>query len=85
MPISFPVWTVVFAIVAYVIAIDDNILLFLTLYWKRVRILLSEAILKVKIHPETPWMEMTINKNAELNAKIIAKELGLDKNDDWNE
>jgi hypothetical protein len=66
-------------------SIDDNVPLFLALLLKGVKTSVRKAYLWFAVNPEMPWVESGINKNAELNAKAIAKELGLDKNNDWYE
>ncbi len=85
MSLPFSLWTVLLATLIYIVSVDNNVPLFLALLLKRVRISVRSAYLWFVVNPEMPWVELQIMKNAEMNAKLIAKELGLDKNDDWNE
>lgn len=85
MSLPTSLWTILLATLLYMASIDDNVPLFLALLLKGVKTSVRKAYLWFAVNPEMPWVESGINKNAELNAKTIAKELGLDKNNDWYE
>lgn len=46
---------VVFAIVAYMIAVDANVAAFITLYVKLLRVNVSRAIFYLKVYPRLRW------------------------------
>lgn len=78
-PLVISLWTIF-----YVASIDDNVPIFLNLAGKWVQSRASMAITWVKVYHKFPWEWHRVSKNADRNARELAKALGLDENEDWN-
>lgn len=85
MTLSYLAWLSLLAIFVYLISQDANIIDYIYLWSERVRSWYMRATTWAKVHPKSPWMVLHIRKQSDKNAKILAKELGLDKNEDWHE
>lgn len=67
-------WFTIAACVAYVLAVDANVLDGLVLLSRRLGIELRRQWYMVRYHPESPWVRYEVNRNANKLATDLIKE-----------
>ena len=67
-------WLVVGSVLAYVVAVDDNVYPWLVLNSKLVGIWFQRQWFRVRYNPDSPWIRWSINRNADQIAKQLIKE-----------
>ena len=68
-------WLVVAGVITYVVAVDPNVLDWLTLQSKRFGIELRRLWFLIRHNPGSPWVRFEIKRNADRMAKEMLKEL----------
>ena len=67
-------WLVVGSVLAYVVAVDDNVYPWLVLNSKLVGIWFQRQWCRIRYNPDSPWIRWSINRNADRIAKQLIKE-----------
>ena len=67
-------WVVVGSVLAYVVAVDDNVYPWLVLNSKIVGIWFKQQWFKLRYNPDSPWMRWSIDRNADRIARDLIKE-----------
>lgn len=73
-------WLVVGSVLAYVVAVDENVYPWLVLNSKIVGIWFQRQWFRLRYNPDSPWVRWQIDRNADRIAKQIIQE--RDKNND---
>lgn len=69
------------AALAYMMAMDDNVTLFLVLQAKRLGLNVQRAIWIARYHPETPWAKYEMDRRAWRIAEELQKSFSLPQED----
>jgi len=69
------VWLTIGGILLFVILEDPKIFQWLVLVSKMVNLWIEQRWFLIKNHPDTPWVQYQIKRNAEINAKKLMDEL----------
>jgi len=69
------VWITLVACLAYIVAIDANVLTGLYLASKVIKIWLQRQWFLVRYNPGSPWVRYAIKRNSEKLAKQLMKEM----------
>jgi hypothetical protein len=69
------VWLTIGGILLFVILEDPKIFQWLVLVSKIVNLWIEQRWFLIKNHPDTPWVQYQIKRNAEINAKKLMDEL----------
>ena len=67
-------WLVVGSVLAYVVAVDENVYPGLVLNSKIVGIWFKRQWFKLRYNPDSPWVKWEIDRNADRIAKQLIKE-----------
>ena len=67
-------WFTIGACLVYAVAVDANVYPWLVLQSKRLRIEMGKSWFRVRYHPDSPWVQYAIRKNADRMAREIIKE-----------
>ena len=74
MTLSTLTWFTIGACLVYVVVVDANVFDFLVLQSKLLRLEIEKAWFRVRYHPDSPWVQYAIRKNADRMAREIIKE-----------
>jgi hypothetical protein len=67
-------WLVVGSVLAYVVAVDENVYPWLVLNLKIVGIWFQRQWFRIRHNPDSPWVRWQIDRNADRIAKQFIKE-----------
>ena len=67
-------WLVLGSVLAYVVAVDDNVYPWLVLNSKILGIWFKQQWFKLRYNPDSPWMRWSIDRNADRIAKQLINE-----------
>jgi hypothetical protein len=67
-------WLVVGSVLAYVVAVDENVYPWLVLNLKIVGIWFQRQWFRIRHNPDSPWVRWEIDRNADRIAKQLMKE-----------
>jgi hypothetical protein len=67
-------WLVVGSVLAYVVAVDDNVYPWLVLNSKIAGVWLKQQWFKLRYNPDSPWVRWEIDRNADRIAKQFIKD-----------
>ena len=67
-------WLVVGGVLAYVVAVDDNVYPWLVLNSKIVGVWFKQQWFKLRYNPDSPWVRWQIDRTADRIAKQLIKE-----------
>ena len=71
-------WLVLGGVLAYVVAVDDNVYPWLVLNSKIIGIWFKQQWFKLRYNPDSPWMRWSIDRNADRIAKQLLQERDKD-------
>jgi hypothetical protein len=67
-------WLVVGAVLTYVVAVDENVYLWLLISSKIVGVWFQRQWFRFRYNPDSPWIRRSIDRNADRIAKQLMKE-----------
>jgi len=67
-------WLVVGSVLAYVVAVDNNVYPWLVLNSKIIGIWFKQQWFKLRYNPDSPWVRWQIDRSADRIAKQLIKE-----------
>ena len=67
-------WLVVGSVLAYVVAVDDNVYPWLVLNSKIAGVWFQRQWFKLRYNPDSPWVRWQIDRNADRIAKQLSQE-----------
>ena len=71
-------WLLLGGVLAYVVAVDDNVYPWLVLNSKIIGIWFKRQWFKLRYNPDSPWMRWSIDRNSDLIAKQLLQERDKD-------
>ena len=79
-------WTTLVGVLAYVLAVEPLFFNYLLLQGARLSQFIEQHWVKIKIHPDSPWVQYQIRKNADRIATQLLNEINgtTRKSDDDN-
>ena len=73
------IWLTIGGVLLFVILEDPKVFQWLVLVSKIANLWIERQWFKIKNHPDTPWGQYQIRRNAEENAKKLMEEINADK------
>ena len=73
------VWLTIGGILLFVILEDPKIFQWLVLVSKIVNLWIEQRWFLIKNHPDTPWVQYQIKRNAEINAQKLLEQINGNK------
>jgi hypothetical protein len=77
-PVNFTLLTI-FAIVAYLIIIDDNVVKYLSLQFQVIRVNIQRYYMMAKLHPRNPITNWMMNRKYAKMERELRKKLKMDE------
>ena len=71
-------WLLLGGVLAYVVAVDDNVYPWLVLNSKIIGIWFKRQWFKLRYNPDSPWMRWSIDRNSDRIAKQLLQERDKD-------
>lgn len=88
LPPGTVIWLAFFFLVAYLYLTEDNFEAFIVFVVNYMKSLVYKAYTAIRVNPKSPiflFYKVKASSNADEAAKQIAKERGLDLDEEWNQ
>ena len=85
MSIHLAAWLTLATTLLFLVYRDENVAIFLVLQTRAFQTYCNRLMYGVWHNPEMFWRRYLIYRDNEQRARCLAKQLGLDNNNDWND